>query len=178
MIQVLNNGNIISPKGASIIFGAESTKDHLDISVENESTYNEPYSIVIVEEDTDETLPAEQISYETMADSALTSNNVQGVIGELESLIYAVAPTLSQEAITLRKDQETVTLNNQYSSTSMLVFYNGLLINAGLHYSFTGTSILLNGFKAEADDILTVIGLSTTNSSLAHDPSLLIGGRY
>ena len=41
---------IITPSGASLIFGTKTTKDKLDIEVINEGTYS-PYTIVVTEED-------------------------------------------------------------------------------------------------------------------------------
>ena len=58
MAEFLKIGNIVSPNGASVIFGAESSEDGTSLKTTNSDTYL-PYDIVIVEEDTDETLPAE-----------------------------------------------------------------------------------------------------------------------
>lgn len=180
MIQILNDGNIISPKGASIIFGAESTQDHLDIAVRNQSTYADPYSIVIVEEDTDETLPAEQISFQTEPTSAITSTNVQGAIRELEQITYANVPSLVQEVKQFTiAGQTSITLSKVYKPESTMVYYNGLLINNTIHYNLNGTSLSLIGFASETGDIVTVVGLASSGAgSNPADQAEIIGGAY
>ena len=83
MADLIKLGNIVSPNGASVIFGAESTQDGRGIATTNSDTYL-PYDIVIVEEDTDETIPAHQVAFEPSPDSALTSNNIGSAVSELE----------------------------------------------------------------------------------------------
>lgn len=46
----------------------------------------------------------------------------------------------------------------------MMVFYNGLLINEGIHFSLSGKIISFLDFAAEEGDILTVIGLAASGS--------------
>ena len=76
MADFIKMGNIISPNGASVIFGSESTEDNKNIETVNSETYM-PYDIVIVEEDVDETLPAEQISFAPDLDnSQITTTDV------------------------------------------------------------------------------------------------------
>ena len=43
----------------------------------------------------------------------------------------------------------------------MMVFYNGLLINEGIHFSLSGKIISFLDFAAEEGDILTIIGLAS-----------------
>lgn len=104
MADFLKLGNIVSPNGASVIYGAESTEDHLNIETTNSETYK-PYSIVIVEEDTDETIPAMQVTYDPPAGSAITSTDAQGAISELEGIIYSSVPVFSQEIWELSTNQ-------------------------------------------------------------------------
>lgn len=160
MAEFLKVGNIVSPNGASVIFGAESSEDGTSLKTTNSDTYL-PYDIVIVEENTDETLPAEQIIYDPPSDSAITSTTVQGAISELENIIYATTPIFSQEVVTLTANAGSCTLSKTFSSTAMMVFYNGLLINEGIHFSLSGKIISFLDFAAEEGDILTVIGLAS-----------------
>ena len=57
-VRVNINGNVVSPSGASMIFGATGNEDNTNIGTTNEDSYS-PYSIVILEEDADETIPGE-----------------------------------------------------------------------------------------------------------------------
>ena len=97
MADFLKLGNIVSPNGASVIFGAESSDDAKSLKTTNSETYL-PYDIVIVEEDPDEKIPATQIEYFSSANSAIKSVDVQGAITELENIIYATTPVFTQEA--------------------------------------------------------------------------------
>lgn len=97
MANVINLGNIVSPNGASVIFGAESTQDKQGIEINNSDTYL-PYNIVIVEEDTDETIPADMISFEPNPLSALSSTTVQNAVNELEQVVYSKINTAIEAA--------------------------------------------------------------------------------
>lgn len=178
MADVIKLGNIVSPNGASVIFGAESTQDNRGIETVNSDTYL-PYDIVIVEEDTDETLPAHQITFEPEPDSALTSNNVQSAISELEQIVYATTPVFTQEVWELAEGATSQSLTGTFSPAAMMVYYNGLLINDTIHFSLIGKTIQFLGFSAEAGDILTVIGLSSSGGGNVNiNAASLIGGGY
>lgn len=178
MADFLKLGNIVSPNGASVIYGAESTEDHLNIETTNSETYN-PYSIVIVEEDTDENIPADQITYFAGVNSAITSTTAQGAISELEQIIYNSVPVFSQEVWELTANQTSQALTKTFSKNAMMVYYNGLLINETYHYTFESNTISFIGFSAEAGDLLTIIGLAASGSGGANiDAAALIGGSY
>lgn len=178
MADFLKLGNIVSPNGASVIYGAESTEDHLNIETTNSETYN-PYSIVIVEEDTDETIPADQVTYFAGTSSAITSTTAQGAISELEEIIYNSVPVFSQEIWELTANQASQTLTKTFSKDAMMVYYNGLLINETYHYTFESNTISFIDFTAEAGDLLTVIGLAASGSGgTSVNATALIGGSY
>jgi hypothetical protein len=82
----LNIGNLVTPNGASLIFGAKVEEDGLDLSAPNAHTW-EPYTIIIEEEDEGELIPADAILYDPPADSPITSTNLQTVISELVTLM-------------------------------------------------------------------------------------------
>lgn len=178
MADFLKLGNIVSPNGASVIYGAESTEDHLNIETTNSETYN-PYSIVIVEEDTDETIPADQVTYFAGTNSAITSTTTQGAISELEQIIYNSVPVFSQEIWELTANQTSQALTKTFSKDAMMVYYNGLLINETYHYTFESNTISFIDFAAEAGDILTIIGLAASGGQGSSiDIASLIGGSY
>lgn len=186
-IYMTNTGNIVSPNGAAIIFGAETNEENaIDITVANDETYN-PYNIVIVEEDTDESIPAEQITFSPNPGSSLTGETVQTAINELEQAIYNNVPIFTQEVIDLNAGASSCSLSKSFSSNATMVFYNGILINSGKHYSMTNSTISFSGFSAEAGDILTVIGLAASGGNSGGsgsgdgtgiDAAALIGGSY
>lgn len=164
MPNQLRVGNITTPEGASIIFGSESTNDNQDILLTNEDTYNR-YNIVVVEEDTDETLPAQQITFLPDVGSSLTSNNVQTAINELEQIVASSVPVFTEEAWILEEGQSFQVLTKTFSASAMMVYYNGLLINKNIHYSFSNNTITFLDFTAQEEDILTVIGLAAANNN-------------
>lgn len=183
MADVIKLGNIVSPNGASVIFGAESTQDNRGIEIVNTDTYL-PYDIVIVEEDADETIPAEQITFSPDPGSALTGETVQNAINELEQVVYNNIPSFIQETCTLTQGGTLHILTNNYNTRGMMVFYNGLLINRDIHYQIVANNsrigILLKDFVAEEGDNLTVIGLSSSGggSGTNINAASLIGGSY
>lgn len=169
------DGNIISPKGGSVIFGSEASDDLLSIKTENDQTW-EPYTLVYVEEDEDETIPASQITY--TGGTNVTSKNVQGALQEVEQLIYDSVPSFSLETKTASAGDSSFVLSKTFSASAMMVFYNGLLLNNGVHYTFSNNTITLLDFVAEKKDILTVIGLASNGGNANTDATALIGEAY
>lgn len=120
MLNIIKNGNIVSPNGASIAYIEKN-----EITGQND-ILNTPYTIEFTNEP-DET------------------------------------PTFSQETIVVEAaDQYEFNLENQFLINNMMVFYNGLLINHGIHYTFSSSNkiITLIDFSAEKGDIITIIGLA------------------
>ena len=70
----LNIGNLVTPNGASMIFGTEASNDGLTLKTEHDETWN-PYTLVI-DEEIDENIPATMVDYTPSANSILTSTNV------------------------------------------------------------------------------------------------------
>lgn len=81
------------------------------------------------------------------------------------------------ETVTATAGASTFTLTKSFSASKMLVFYNGLLINSDVHYTYADKVITLVEFTAEADDIITVVGLLSTTGGTANAENL-IGGAY
>lgn len=163
------SGNVITPRGSSIIFGATADETKTDIATQNEQTYK-PYSIVCTEEEEDN-LNAVDISF--TSSGGLNSTNVQDAINEVELLVYNNTPSFSIETITAAAEVNNFTLTKTFDTSSSLVFYNGLLINNGVHYSFVNKTITLLNFLAEAGDIITVVGLSFNNDILQTNTLIL-----
>lgn len=77
----LNIGNLVTPNGASLLFGAETTPNNLEIVRDNEHTWN-PYTIII-DEELDENISANAVDYTPPSGSIITANDVQGAINQL-----------------------------------------------------------------------------------------------
>lgn len=169
----INVGNVVSPSGASIIFGATSNDDNTSISTTNDDSYN-PYNIIIIEEDENESIPGELVEFSPDANSSLTSSNMNTAVNELEQIIYNSVPVFTEEVQTATADQTSFSLTKTFNASNMMVFYNGLLINNGTHFTFSSNTITLSDFKAEAGDILTVIGLAASSGGSSIDVNSLI----
>lgn len=77
----LNIGNLVTPNGASLLFGAETTPNNLEIIRDNEHTWN-PYTIII-DEEIDANITADTVDYTPPSGSIITANDVQGAINQL-----------------------------------------------------------------------------------------------
>lgn len=77
----LNIGNLVTPNGASMIFGTEASDNALNLKTEHSETWN-PYTIVI-DEEIDENVPANMVDYTPQEDGILTATDVQGAIDQL-----------------------------------------------------------------------------------------------
>lgn len=74
----LNIGNLVTPNGASMIFGTEASDNALNLKTEHDETWN-PYTIVI-DEEIDENIPANIVDYDPPANSILTATTVEEAI--------------------------------------------------------------------------------------------------
>lgn len=205
MIRRENQGNIISPNGASLLYGSQITEDGNNILIAENDRVLLPYNILIVDEDDDDTIPADNITYESASGSEITGTNLASVIPELESLkvsksgdtmtgalilsgadpteeneavskkyVDNATPSFSQERFVASGGETSFTLNVSLPGDSMMVFYNGLLMNLGIHYTYANNIITLDGFSAEANDIITVVGLAAPANAILN----AIGGSY
>lgn len=158
-------GNIIAPDNSSIIFGKTANSTNTDIEISLADTYKS-YNIVCIEEDEeeDDIINAADVSF--TSSGSLTSANVQDAINEVELLIYNNMPTFTMETITATAGATSFTVSTIFDTASSMVFYNGLLINKDIHYTFVNKTITLNGFSAEADDIITIVGLASQGSGV------------
>lgn len=85
----LKNGNLITPKGASLIFGTKANDSHTNIDEYDEELGQRnpyvPYTIVIDEEE-DTPLTSSDILYDNTV-SGLQAVNTQGAIDELKTYV-------------------------------------------------------------------------------------------
>ena len=170
MVDYLKLGDVISPKGASIIFG-KTTDDSL-LGVEPNGDTFAPYTVVITEED--DLLTANDITY---VDQSGNTQTVQDAIDDVYQVAANATPALITEMKQFSGGESSYTLTKTFSQASMLVFYNGLLLNETIHYEFSMNKITLVGFTAENKDILTVVGLGSGGSGTGTG-GLVPGGIY
>ena len=171
-VENLRLGNIVTPNGASLIFGSEYNENELVKVNANADTYN-PYTIVVVEEE-DDLIPADDILYTNGFTGEVQS--VQEAIDDVYQVAANATPTLITEMKKFSGGESSYTLTKSFSQSSMLVFYNGLLLNETIHYTFNMNKITLVDFTAEANDILTVVGLGSGGSG--GTGGLVPGGIY
>ena len=170
MVDYLKLGDVISPKGASIIFG--KTIDDSLLGVEPNGDTFAPYTVVITEED--DLLTANDVTY---VDQSGNTQTVQDAIDDVYQVAANATPTLITEMTRLPSGADSYTLTKSFSTDSMLVFYNGLLLNETIHYTFNMNKITLIDFEAETNDILTVVGLGSGGSGTGTG-GLVPGGIY
>ena len=121
MANKLNIGNLVTPNGASLIFGSEASDDALSLKTNHTETFN-PYTIVIEEEDDGDTLPATQITYDPPADSPLTATTVDAAINELANLTPELNGTINgvtyngTDDITVYSPYETIGVTKTLSA--------------------------------------------------------------
>ena len=93
----IKNGNLITPKGASLIFGKEvNLNDKTELAKNNDDTYS-PYTIVITtEEDNDNNsqISASEINFNNNQ-SDLSATTVQGAIEEIKTSIDELKTNLN-----------------------------------------------------------------------------------
>lgn len=84
----LKNGNLITPKGASLIFGTKSNSDHTNIEYKEELGYRNPYIpyTIVIDEEEDTPLTSGDILYDNTV-SGLQAVNTQSAIDELKTYV-------------------------------------------------------------------------------------------
>lgn len=91
----IKNGNLITPKGASLIFGKKVNSDDKQILEESNGHTYSPYTIVVTPDDTDNLdIFASEINFNN-DQSGLSSTNVQGAIEEVKTSIEELKTNLS-----------------------------------------------------------------------------------
>lgn len=138
----LNIGNLVTPNGASMIFGAKTTDDGLNLETENSHTW-EAYTIVIEEEeDTDEIIPATNIIYESVGGEGLESTTVQDAITELNDEKTTVIIKAWDNATTpMQTSYQTLVINNVKNEAVYNTMKNNELINPDELYLIQGVAI-------------------------------------
>lgn len=131
----INFGNLVTPNGASLIFGEKSTEDANNLSIENAETWN-PYNIIIDEENGEDIVTADTVVYDSNGE--LNSSTVQGAIDELEQLIHdtvenSTAVTIetweTAEAPTTSSELNQFTINKIKNQQIYAEMQNNNLIN-------------------------------------------------
>lgn len=158
-INIQNIGNVITPKGGSLILAKSVDANNLEILEESTESYSS-YTIIATEEEQDEPIYASEIVFQPTDN--IDANNVQDAFVGVEQLIDNNTPQFIREAVIIDEDGEsTFILENTFSSVRMLVFYNGLLLEPSLHYIYTNNTITLIDFTSEAGDVLSVVGITS-----------------
>lgn len=106
----------------------------------------------------------------TATDGAMT----QKAVTELYDGLSAIAksgnyndltdtPTNTISEIPVTSETSTITIPDLSDTVYVGVYHNGILINAGTHYTISGTTLTLVGYKAEVGDIISIVHTKLNN---------------
>ena len=120
--EKLSYGNVVTPQGASLLFGKKGNAEYTDIAIENTETWN-PYTIIFEEEEEISSIPASSITYAPTGNGNLSSETVQEAISELDKEKTSVninnwendsTPSLSEvkEKLAINLVQDEATYNS------------------------------------------------------------------
>lgn len=119
-ISNLPNGNIVAPQGASIRYGATYNTSNQTLT---DFLTNKNYDIVITNQDTDETLPASQVTFTTGDTTITNADNVQDLGAALISNLKTLK---TSDAAKLPKAGGTMTGNLTINAANEII-NNGTL---------------------------------------------------
>ena len=124
-MAIVNNDKIITPQGASLIFGKTLDNEHLNVVEVNQNTYI-PYTITIDEEVENETpLTSSDIIYDNN-NSELEAENAQNAIDELKAYIDEKTNDIFIATYNVTPFQELLdNFNKNASIWLQLVYDNG-----------------------------------------------------
>ena len=172
----INIGNLVTPNGASMIFGAKTAEDGLSLDTENSHTWG-AYNIVIEEEDIDENIPATQITYSPVSGEGLESTTVQDAITELNDEKTTVVVKAWNNATTpTQTAHQTLVINNVKNETIYNTMKDNELINSDELYLIQGVAI------KPSIEVLTFtlaneqISITDTSGLLSKNPLVFYNG--
>ena len=116
----LKIGNIVSPKGASMLFGLNSTEDFLNIQTPNEHTYS-PYEFIYVEENDDETIPASQIIWTVTNGEKTVQMGLDELLAETQGIDTNLTNHIEDEERHITSEEREKWNNSSPKKTTIMI---------------------------------------------------------
>ena len=143
-------------------FTEDTHKFYIDTADKRLNLYTDHADYATYDENGRNLAELSEVSYENIDDngSKIGAININGIEYNVTCPADIAGKTINKYTFDVNADQTVFTIPFNFSDSSTLtLYYNGIMIQETENYTINGNTITLNGWKGEQGDFLTVMGI-------------------
>lgn len=143
-------------------FTEDTHKFYIDTKDKRLNLYTDHADYATYDENGRNLAELSEVSYENIDDTGgqIGVININGIEYPITCPADIAGKTINKYTFDVNADQTIFTIPFNFSDSSTLtIYYNGIMIQETENYTINGNTITLNGLKGEQGDFLTVMGI-------------------
>lgn len=143
-------------------FTEDTHKFYIDTADKRLNLYTDHADYATYDENGRNLAELSEVSYENIDDTGgqIGTININGIEYPITCPADIAGKTINKYTFDVNTDQTVFTIPFNFSDSSTLtLYYNGIMIQETENYTINGNTITLNGWKGEQGDFLTVMGI-------------------
>lgn len=143
-------------------FTEDTHKFYIDTKDKRLNLYTDHADYATYDENGRNLAELSEVSYENIDDTGgqIGVININGIEYPITCPADIAGKTINKYTFDVNADQTIFTIPFNFSDSSTLtIYYNGIMIQETENYTINGNTITLNGWKGEQGDFLTVMGI-------------------
>ena len=143
-------------------FTEDTHKFYIDTKDKRLNLYTDHADYATYDENGRNLAELSEVSYENIDDTGgqIGVININGIEYPITCPADIAGKTINKYTFDVSADQMVFTIPFNFSDSSTLtLYYNGIMIQEAENYTINGNTITLNGWKGEQGDFLTVMGI-------------------
>lgn len=143
-------------------FTEDTHKFYIDTKDKRLNLYTDHADYATYDENGRNLAELSEVSYENIDDAGgqIGVININGIEYPVTCPADIAGKTINKYTFDVNADQTIFTIPFNFSDSSTLtIYYNGIMIQETENYTINGNTITLNGWKGEQGDFLTVMGI-------------------
>ena len=143
-------------------FTEDTHKFYIDTADKRLNLYTDHADYATYDENGRNLAELSEVSYENIDDTGgqIGTININGIEYPITCPADIAGKTINKYTFDVNADQTVFTIPFNFSDSSTLtLYYNGIMIQETENYTINGNTITLNGWKGEQGDFLTVMGI-------------------
>lgn len=143
-------------------FTEDTHKFYIDTKDKRLNLYTDHADYATYDENGRNLAELSEVSYENIDDTGgqIGVININGIEYPITCPADIAGKTINKYTFDVSADQTVFTIPFNFSDSSTLtLYYNGIMIQEAENYTINGNTITLNGWKGEQGDFLTVMGI-------------------
>lgn len=143
-------------------FTEDTHKFYIDTKDKRLNLYTDHADYATYDENGRNLAELSEVSYENIDDtgSKIGTININGIEYNITCPANIAGKTINKYTFDVSADQTVFTIPFNFSDSSTLtLYYNGIMIQEAENYTINGNTITLNGWEGEQGDFLTVMGI-------------------